>query len=236
LLLDEVDSLPYGAQGKLLHAVDEREYIPVGAGGPQSFRGRLIVSSNVELEELVGAGQFRADLYYRLNVIEVSVPPLRDRPEEVYPLANQFLREAATGSSGSALSFSSRSEQILQGYHWPGNIRELRNVVQQAATSCTGDKIRVSDLPERIVKSALARVHQAVSAVERRRTSDLRDARVSSELARLVDTLERTGNNRAQAARVLGISRAALYKRLKKFGLSGKKQTSGLPDGVSTGG
>src|SRR5262249_41829523 len=131
LLLDEVNSLPPALQGKLLRAVEDRVYEPLGTDRPLPVRARVVAAANAPVE--VEAGRFRADLYHRLNVIAFRVPPLRERPGSIVPLAEAFLREsAARGGRDDLAGFSAAAAGLLEAYDWPGNVRELRNAVDRA--------------------------------------------------------------------------------------------------------
>src|SRR5207237_6371630 len=131
VLLDEVNALPLHLQAKLLRAVGERRFEPVGAVHPLPMLARLIAASNVPLEQEVAAGRFRSDLYFRLNVLGFCLPPLRERREAVVPLAEQFLTEFADQNRLNFQGFRPEVLQALEKYHWPGNVRELRNLVER---------------------------------------------------------------------------------------------------------
>src|SRR5262249_18983745 len=148
LLLDEVNSLPLPLQAKLLRAVDERVFEPVGSNKPQPLRARLIAVSNAPLEQEVAAGRFRGDLYYRLNVVGFYLPPLRDRRAAIAPLAGQFLAEFAARNRPDVRGLAAPAVRALEGYGWPGNVRELRNVVERAVALCPGPEVLLRDLPE----------------------------------------------------------------------------------------
>src|SRR5437763_7432295 len=148
LLLDEVNSLPLPLQAKLLRAADERLFEPVGSDRPQPVRARLVAASNAPLEAEVAAGRFRADLYYRLNVVGFYLPPLRERAGAVAALAGRFLAEFAGRDRPDVAGLSAGAVRALGGYGWPGNVRELRNVVERAVALCQGPVVERADLPE----------------------------------------------------------------------------------------
>jgi DNA-binding NtrC family response regulator len=225
LLLDEVNSLPPDLQSKLLRAVDDRVFEPVGSNKLVPLRARLIVASNTPLDREVAAGRFRADLYYRLNVIEFCLTPLRERRTAVGPLANRFLAEFASRGNRDLLRIAPEAMRLLERYNWPGNIRELRNVIERAVTLCPGNQIEVADLPEGIRSTCapapprpLLRVAGGPSPV---RPATIVQAREEVEVLRITEALEKHNNNRLRAAAELGISRMALYKKLHKYGLMG---------------
>ncbi|HTU22372.1 MAG TPA: sigma-54 dependent transcriptional regulator [Gemmataceae bacterium] len=224
LLLDEINSLPAELQGKLLRAVDERVFEPVGSDRPQPVKARLIAASNVPLEREVATGRFRADLYYRLNVVGFYLPPLRERPEAVPPLVGKFLSEFTARNRPDVRGFSEEALRALENYNWPGNIRELRNVVERVVALSAGPEVQLRDLPETI------RLHGSASIVPAMRAEpiapatemsagSLNQAREAAEIQRIIQALKKHGNNRLRAAAELGISRMGLYKKLHRYGL-----------------
>ncbi|MGH7171105.1 MAG: sigma 54-interacting transcriptional regulator [Gemmataceae bacterium] len=224
LLLDEVNSLPAELQGKLLRAVDERVFEPVGSDRPQPVQARLIAASNVPLEREVAAGRFRADLYYRLNVVGFYLPPLRERPETVPPLVGKFLSEFTARNRPDVHCFSEEALQALENYNWPGNIRELRNVVERVVALSAGPEVQLRDLPETIRLHGSAAVVSARSAEPiapsiEMSAGSLNQAREAAEVQRIIQALKKHGNNRLRAAAELGISRMGLYKKLHRYGL-----------------
>lgn len=248
LLLDDVDSLPLESQGKLLRTIEERIYEPVGCNRQKVMRARLIAATNLPLESAITAGRFRADLYYRLNVVGFHLPPLRERRSEIAQLAEKFVRDFANKADRPILRPSSEAIQALESYGWPGNIRELRNALERAVVLCPGETIRVEHLPsalqsayfdrrdgEEPCREALsARQDEVVNPQRNSRTgptdaattsamrkSVLVSVRIEAEIAHLVAVLQRHRNNRTRAADELGISRTALYKKLHRFGLVG---------------
>jgi DNA-binding NtrC family response regulator len=224
LLLDEVNSLPPALQSKLLRAVDERLFEPVGSNKPQPLKARLVAISNACLEQEVAAGRFRADLYYRLNVVSFFLPPLRERRGAVAPLVRQFLTEFAAKNRPDLRGISADALAALEAYDWPGNIRELRNVLERAVALCPGLQVQLSDLPE-----ALRAVHGrpttlwAPPAAEPPEDLTLAKSKEHAEVFRITEALRRNRNNRLRAAAELGISRMALYKKLHKYGMIDKK-------------
>ncbi len=213
LFLDEIDSLPPVLQAKLLRAVEDRVFEPVGSNKTQTLQARLIVASNRSLEQEVEAGRFRADLFYRLNVVAFALPPLRERAEGVPQLARGFLVEFATRINRPLLDITPGAMRALEAHRWPGNVRELRNVMERAVALCEGPMIRCEDLPDGFRDpgvSALAGPSPAAT---------LAQSKEHVERVRITEALDRNGNNRLRAAAELGISRMTLYKKLRKFGL-----------------
>ncbi|MFO0842145.1 MAG: sigma-54 dependent transcriptional regulator [Gemmataceae bacterium] len=226
LLLDEVNSLPLPLQSKLLRAVDERVYEPVGSEKSQPVKARLIAASNVPLEAEVAAARFRGDLFFRLNVVGFYLPALRDRRACVGPLALRFLKEFAARNRPDVMGFSRETRRALQEYDWPGNVRELRNAVVRAAALCLGPEIQVEDLPAPLQANAPGppafstsegEGYSELCAVAQPTTLALSKQEV--EVRRILETLQKHKDNRLRAAAELGISRVALYKKLHKYGL-----------------
>jgi DNA-binding NtrC family response regulator len=150
LVLDEVNSLPRPLQAKLLRAVDERAFEPVGANRTQTLQARLIALSNVPLEQEVAAGRFRADLCYRLNVVSLHLPPLQGRPLCIAALSRRFLEEFAARNRPDVCGLTDEALCALREYCWPGNVRQLRNVVERAVALCPGPRVELRDLPEAV--------------------------------------------------------------------------------------
>lgn len=200
LLLDEVGDLPVATQAKLLRVLQEREVTPLG-GAPVKIDVRLLAATHRDLEAMVAAGGFRADLYYRLAVLPIAVPPLRERGADILILARHIL----AGLRPAALT--PMAERALMAYPWPGNVRELRNVLERAASLTPGGVIDTGDL-------ALAAGPPPPPA-----PASLSEAVAATEIALIRAALDRAGGNRSEAARALGISRQALYDRLKRYGL-----------------
>jgi len=231
LLLDEVDTLPLEAQAKLLRTVESRVFEALGSNKSEQFRGRLIVATNQNLAKAVQAGRFRADLYYRLNVVEMLIPPLRERREEILEIAESSIADFAKENGTPLRKMSPEVREVILNHSWPGNIRELRNAIEQAMTYSTGEYIHLSDLPDLILgiqridtshTSETAEFTKPVSvsaAATAAAPKSLAGARALGEKQRLIDVLKQCGNNRSKTAKSLGISRTALYKKLSKHGL-----------------
>jgi DNA-binding NtrC family response regulator len=221
LLLDEIYSLPFELQVKLLRALDERVFEPVGANESVAVQARFIAASNRPLEQEVEAGRFRADLYYRLNVVAFYLPPLRERPSAIPPLAGRFLAEMAARNGGPVYTIAPDALCALKRYTWPGNIRELRNVLERVVTLYPGPEIRLDHLPETITSTT--RVRSDVLCLDRVTGSTpprrLNKVRGQVEIARIIGALRQHSNNRVRAAMELGISRMTLYNKLRKYGL-----------------
>ena len=220
ILLDEVDCVPMEAQAKLLRVLEDRLYEPVGSNRVAKFRARLIAATNRPLDELMAEGKFRSDLFYRLNVLEFRLPPLRECREAIGPLAENFLNLHAKRASRSMPEISYAALDAMMSYHWPGNIRELRNCIQRAVTLCRGDCLDLAHLTDPIRNAVGAAGRCGPSVTTNPVRNQLDSARQHGELQRLMEALTRHDNNRTRAAKELGISRVALYKKLHKFGLA----------------
>jgi DNA-binding NtrC family response regulator len=232
LVLDEINSVPLSLQAKLLRAVEDRVFEPVGTNKSESLRARLIAISNVPLEDEVSRERFRKDLFYRLNVVEFRLPSLRDRPAAVVPLAQQLLNASPTAAAQGVTALSPAVLELMFGYHWPGNVRELRNVIERAVALASGPVIQVADLPESIRgRSGSIMVNSGCSfapplsvplPIETIPTDSTNDA------ARIVAVLRKHNNNRRRAATELGMSRVSLYKKLHRYGLFVSKCKRGV--------
>jgi DNA-binding NtrC family response regulator len=197
--LDEIGELPLAMQPKLLRALESRQVTPVGSDKVVSVDVRLVAATNRDLERAVEAGEFRDDLYYRINVVEVTVPPLRARREDTLPLARHFASQFA----GTPVRLSPQAVQCLLTYDWSGNVRELRNAIQRACLLCRGDVILPEHLPARIAAGAP-------------RDAEAAQGRLSQvERATIRATLDECGGNRTRAAAKLGISRRTLIYKLR---------------------
>ena len=223
LLLDEVNSLPLTLQGKLLRAVEERVFEPVGSDKSLPVKARLIAASNVSLEEEVRAGRFRADLFYRLNVVGFFLPPLRERRCSIVPLANRLLHEFACRNRPDVAGISPAAMRLLEKYDWPGNVRDLRNAVERGVALCSGCLVEPEDLPDALQEPGQIAPSADQPEIARPSAGDplLTLARTKDEVeVRLIlEALAKHNNNRVHTARELGISRIALYKKLHKHGL-----------------
>jgi two-component system, NtrC family, response regulator PilR len=221
LLLDEVNSLPAALQAKLLRAADERVFEPVGSNRQVPLRARLLAATNTPLDGEVRAGRFRADLYYRLNVVGLYLAPLRQRRGAVAALAGRFLAELAGRGGGAARRLAAEAVAALEGYHWPGNVRELRNVIERAVALCPGAEVQLDDLPPAVREAVRDAPAATRGCAAGGRT--LGESREEVEVLRITEALVRHNNNRQRAAAELGISRMALYKKLHKYGLMGAR-------------
>jgi two-component system response regulator HydG len=211
-LLDEIGETTPATQVKLLRVLQQREVIPVGATEARPVNARVIAATNRELEEEIKRGNFRSDLFYRLNVISIILPPLRNRPGDVALLAETFLKRSAEARGESPRTLTPEALEAMESYSWPGNVRELENALERAAILAKGDSIPVSALPERVVErtteplvSEATQINPTLDTIER---------------AYIMWVLENEGGNKARTADVLGIDSSTLYRKLSRYGLN----------------
>jgi two-component system, NtrC family, response regulator HydG len=219
ILLDDIDALPLALQGKLLRVVDERVFEAVGNNRPQPLEARLIAASNRRLEGEVAAGRFRADLFYRLNVVGFYLPPLRDRAHLIPHLARKFAADFAAAAGRPMPEMAPEALIALDGHPWPGNVRELRNVIERAVALCPEDTIGLDDLPDAMRTVASVEVSAPRIAPGTSAAATLARSKEEAEKVCIAEALQRHSNNRLRAAAELGISRMTLYKKLHKYGL-----------------
>jgi two-component system response regulator HydG len=228
LVLDEINSLPLALQVKLLRAVEERVFEPLGSNHAQPLRARIVAISNVPLEQEVARERFRADLYYRLNVVGFRLPLLRERVGDVLPLARRFLADHPLARAQGILGIAPDAQRALEAYAWPGNIRELRNVIERVCALCTGRIVTLAELPEAIRSPAgPAPVPTFVPAPVTPPPAGVVAGGPEDEVWRICEALRKHRNNRVKAAAELGISRVSLYKKLHKYGLFDKAVAKG---------
>jgi two-component system response regulator HydG len=212
VFLDEVGELPLEIQPKLLRALQEHAVRPVGATAEVAFDARVIAATNRNLEAMVEAHTFREDLYFRLNVLSVELPPLRARAGDILVLANHFLDRIAGRVHKRILGFSAEAAEKLLAYPWPGNVRELENCIERAVALASFDRIAVGDLPEKV---RAFRSTQIVLNSDDPTTLVSLEALEQRYVAKVLDSV---GGNKAAAARILGIERKTLYRMLERWG------------------
>jgi transcriptional regulator of acetoin/glycerol metabolism len=221
LFLDEVSELSAQAQTALLRVLQEREVVRLGGSSPRRVDIRVVAASNKPLVEEIRAGRFRSDLYFRLNVLSIAVPPLRERRSDVAFLARALLRCAQAEVGRTELSFSDEALEALSAYDWPGNVRELRNVVLRSAATAPGTVIGVADLPDEVKGTEEAAPRAPVVAAGRPAAPCPPPAAAAPDPDReaLLRTLEASSWNVARAAQTLQVSRMTLYRWLRKYGI-----------------
>jgi len=208
IFLDEIGETTPGMQIKLLRAVQERVVRRIGENGDRSFDTRIVAATNRDLGQEVAASRFRQDLLYRLKVIEVKIPPLRDRRDDVLPLARHLLADAAARFGRDVRQMSARVVDQLLRYPWPGNVRELGNAMERSVALAQGKVVEVDDLPEEI---QMAMPSPGAPASETRPLHDI-------ERDYILAVLDRNRGNQKRTAKQLGIGSATLYRKLKGYG------------------
>jgi transcriptional regulator with PAS, ATPase and Fis domain len=214
LLLDEIDALGLDQQSNLLRVLETGEFEPVGSNETQKCRARIVAASNIELEEAVEHGRFRRDLYYRLNVMSFHLPALRDRVQDIVPLARAMAVRFAQKFDKKLVDISREALAALEAFSWPGNIRQLENVVQQAILICQEPVLQLAHLPITIQECTPRR---AING--RGFAGSLIQHREARERTVIEQTIIEHAYSRARAAVALGISRVTLYKKMRKYGL-----------------
>jgi DNA-binding NtrC family response regulator len=214
LFLDEIGEIDASIQVKLLRFLGERTFERVGSNKTLAADVRLIAATNKNLEELVKAGTFREDLFFRLRVVEIWLPSLRERPEDIPLLAQAFLREFASENQKAITGFTSDVMDALLRYRWPGNVRELRTAMEHAVVLCRGDKLTVRDLPASLRNGSNATAPDARPSLA---NGALTVKEAEKEL--IIRALKETHSNRTEAARKLGMSRRTLHRKLHQYKL-----------------
>ena len=217
LFLDEIAELPLALQAKLLNVLHDRQFHRVGGSEQQTADIRLVAATNADLAEKVDRKEFRADLYYRINVIPLVIPPLRERIEDLPLLAEQVLAKGAAAEGREPLRLSPGALDAMSHYSWPGNIRELQNVLERASAFCGGSQIRPEDLPEEINRTPRTVVHPDPKhpVVPQLGGWALEDV----ERLCLEQTLVLCGGNKVAAARSLGVTEKTVYNKIARLGL-----------------
>jgi transcriptional regulator with PAS, ATPase and Fis domain len=215
LFLDEIGDLPLSLQVKLLRVLQERKYERVGDSRSLRTDARIITATNVDLRRAVAEGDFREDLYYRLRVVPIEIPPIRDRREDIEPLSRHLLARVA-GRHGREVQLSPEALRALLGYSWPGNVRELENALEYAVTVGKGQTVQIEDLPEEVLNPLgfLRPARHRATDGQSVRTSG---AELTGEAQQILDALEATRWSRADAAQLLKISRTTLWRKMREY-------------------
>jgi NtrC-family two-component system response regulator AlgB len=206
LLLDEIGDLPTNLQPKLLRFLQDKEYERVGDYATRKADVRIIAATNRDLDQAVKEGRFREDLFYRLNVIQIEIPPLRERPEDITALAEKLLAFCGRTRHHIFHGFTSEALQALKGYRWPGNLRELRNVVERAAILCQSNRVSIECLPENLIPG-----ESGIRLGDRVSLEKIEEEHIRRVLA--------TTKSLQEAADILGVDQATLWRRRKKYGI-----------------
>jgi two-component system response regulator HydG len=212
IFLDEIGDLPFSTQVKLLRVLEEKVIERVGDQRPISIDVRIISATNRDLKRLVEQGNFREDLFYRINVIPIHVPPLRERVSDIPLLAEHFFRRIQLKSDKKINGIAKDAMHLLMAHAWPGNVRELKSTFEYAFVTCQGLMIQARDLPPDIIGTPKA-VPTAISA------GGTRD---DTKKRRLIEALEKTGGNQSQAAEILGVTRVTVWNQMRKYGIAAK--------------
>jgi len=218
IFLDEINSASPAMQVKLLRVLQERQFEPVGSSETRTVDVRVILATNVDLTQLVAEQKFRQDLYYRINVVTVKLPPLRDRLSDITLLANHFLRKFTREAGREILGFSEAASAALHRYPWPGNIRELENAIERCVVLCRRPQIDIEDLPETIQESRASNSDRSLE--DYLATPQPLDTALQLPERRIIEAaLKRNDYNRQSTAAELNINRTTLYKKMRKYQL-----------------
>lgn len=211
ILLDEIGEMPLNLQAKILRVLQENEVVKIGGSRTIELNTRLVCSTNCNLMEAVGKRTFREDLYYRINVVEMQIPPLRDRKEDIPLLCETFIKEVNTLEGLTVQGLTEEAVEKLQRHHWPGNVRELKHVIQRAAIHGKHGLLKASHFNF---------LNTAASAPPRQKSADsLRNKKEALEKQEILQALEQAHGNRSRAAKLLNIDRSLLYRKLKTYGI-----------------
>jgi DNA-binding NtrC family response regulator len=211
LLVDEIGDMPLDLQGKLLRAIESRQITPLGGNREITVDVRIVAATNRDLYKRVQEGGFREDLYYRLNVVSIKLPPLRERREDIPLLVRHFIDAIAAESNRPVKDISPEALAHLQGYDWPGNVRQLRNMLEGIIVTCTREQIGLEDLPEPVRQAPPRR------SIRTRPRPDVTLEDLEREA--IESALQRTGGNRTEASEQLGISVRTLQRKIKEYQL-----------------
>lgn len=211
LFLDEIADMPLNMQAKLLRVLQEREIRRIGGEDTVKVNARIISATNKNLKELVLKEKFREDLYYRLNVVEINVPPLRERKDDIPLLIHNFIEILCKENKKSILNISKDAINLLQNYTWKGNIRELRNTIENLVVLTNDSNITPKDLPDYIIKSVENNVDEEIYPL------DLAKATQRIETLNILKALKISNGNKAQAAKILNIPRTTLYYKIDRY-------------------
>jgi transcriptional regulator with PAS, ATPase and Fis domain len=219
MFLDEINAMNLSMQPKLLRALQEKEIERIGGIESIPVNVRVISASNMPLDVLVEQGKFRKDLYYRLNIMTIKIPPLRERKEDILPLANSFIEKYNAETFKTVRGIDDESADYLMNYNWPGNVRELQNVIERAMASTVSDRLELKDF-KKFNPEYNAFTEIGNTGFENSAAGSLSEQKADSERRAIIKALEASGHNKAKTARMLNISRTLLYKKLEKYNIS----------------
>lgn len=224
IFLDEIGEINQSTQIKLLRVLQDKKFERVGGEQTIEVDVRVVAATNKNLEEEVKAGRFREDLYYRLNVVHIEVPPLRERRDDIPLLLNSFLKEYAEENEKEITGIDNKARAALYKYDWPGNIRQLRNCVESAVVMCSGKEITLSDLPPTISEATSDEVI----------TVPLGASLAEAEKTIIIQTLASNKGNKSKTAETLGIGRKTLHRKLDEYGIGGNEPVSSVDENLAT--
>jgi DNA-binding NtrC family response regulator len=221
LFLDEIGEMDPALQAKLLRFLQERTVQRIGQGSPITLDVRVVAATHRDLRTMVTAGSFREDLYYRLNVVPIVIPPLRERPEDVELLARTFLYRASSRYARELEGFSPEAIRAMRGCPWPGNVRQLENLIERVAILCAGPRIELADVLPEIEQAAPSPAAESPSG-EHSPAPDASSLRAIDRMERdaIMEALRASNGKVSEAARLIGLSQATIYRKIKKFGIS----------------
>ncbi len=218
IFLDEIGDMSYELQVKLLRVLEERVVEPVGSNRKIAVDTRVVSATNKDLEKMIDEGKFREDLYYRLNVIPIQLPPLRERASDIPLLAEYFVRHFNKTKNRNISGISNKCMECLMAYHWPGNVRELRNIMEMMVVIKAEGNLDVADLPPKLTRSTERKAQPTLELLGDEGI-DLTTAVTEYEKALIMESLRRTGWVKQQAAKLLNVNRTTLVEKIKRYGL-----------------
>jgi DNA-binding NtrC family response regulator len=218
LFLDEICEIPLDAQVKLLRVIDNKEFTPLGSVKTQRLNARIIAASNKDVKQMVAQGKFREDLYYRLNVIRIHIPPLRERKEDIPPLVRYFIRQYNQELGKNVQGVDNMTMKLLLSYNWEGNVRELKNVIERAMIFCDKELIGNQDLP--------VEFHESRKMYDLIGRADLKQSMKMFEKISILSVLEEVSSDKRKAAAILGLSKSSLYRKIDELGIVYPADTS----------
>jgi transcriptional regulator with PAS, ATPase and Fis domain len=224
IYLTEIGDLPLQLQVKLLTVLDDREFYPLGSSRKVSVDVRIITGTHRNLKQLVRDGQFREDLFFRLNVLRAHLPPVRERGGDIRLLLDWFMQKIGAHAGKNGMSISRAAGRLLESYDYPGNVRELRNIVEFAVNMCGGNRIESKHLPPYIVTTeqeddTVLDETSAEETVERQPSTAMAGSWTEIEKKRILDAMVRNNGNRTKAARELGLGRSTLWRKINNYGI-----------------